>query len=130
MAQTILQAAAIIGAVAAIGGALYKIYTAVAGIQAWTKAREEADTETSAKISALEEDTRTLKEGVKAQLRSEMIADFEKWSARGWAPVYARENFESRWQAYHGLGANGVMDDLRAKFLALPATEPEEGAEG
>lgn len=58
--------------------------------------------------------------GVQALLRAQMIADWNKWSERGYAPIYARENFENCWQQYHNLGANGVMEDLRKKFLALP----------
>ena len=64
--------------------------------------------------------------GVKALLRAQMINDYNKWSDRGWAPIYARQNFENCWEQYHALkGPNGVMDDLRMKFLALP-TEPKE----
>lgn len=58
--------------------------------------------------------------GVQALLRAQMIADYNKWSERGYAPIYARENFTNCWTQYHSLGVNGVMDDLKAKFLALP----------
>lgn len=58
--------------------------------------------------------------GVQALLRAQMIADYNKWSERGYAPIYARVNFINCWTQYHSLGANGVMDDLKAKFLALP----------
>ena len=58
--------------------------------------------------------------GVQALLRAQMIADYNKWSERGYAPIYARENFINCWTQYHILGVNGVMDDLKAKFLALP----------
>lgn len=58
--------------------------------------------------------------GIQALLRAQMIADYNKWSERGYAPIYARENFINCWTQYHRLGVNGVMDDLKAKFLALP----------
>ena len=64
--------------------------------------------------------------GVKALLRAQMINDYNNWMERGWAPIYARQNFENCWEQYHALkGPNGVMDDLHIKFLALP-TEPKE----
>ena len=63
--------------------------------------------------------------GVQALLRAQMIADYNKWSERGYAPIYARENFINCWTQYHGLGVNGVMDDLKAKFLALPTDHPQ-----
>lgn len=62
--------------------------------------------------------------GVQALLRAQMISDYNKWEERGYAPIYARQNFENCWKQYHALGANGVMDDLHAKFLTLP-TEKE-----
>lgn len=65
--------------------------------------------------------------GVKALLRAQMINDYNKWYERGYAPIYARQNFENCWEQYHALkGPNGVMDDLHAKFLSLPTEAPNE----
>lgn len=68
-------------------------------------------------------DNRAVKKGIQALLRSELIADYNKWSERGYAPIYARENFQNCWKQYHALGENGVMDDLHEKFLELPTEE-------
>lgn len=65
-------------------------------------------------------DTEAVKLGLQALLRSQMISDYNKYSEKGFAPVYARDNFENSWKQYHSLGANGVMDDLHEKFLDLP----------
>lgn len=73
------------------------------------------------------EDTKAVKAGLQALLRSQMIADYNKWDERGYAPIYARENFENCWKQYHSLGVNGVMDDLHEKFLDLPTAPPEVG---
>ncbi len=64
--------------------------------------------------------------GVQALLRAQMINDYNKWIVKKYAPIYARENFENCWQQYHALGANGVMDDIREKFMDLPTEPPEE----
>lgn len=66
---------------------------------------------------------KAIKMGLQALLRAQLISDWNKWSERGYAPIYARQNFENCWTQYHSLGANGVMDDIHAKFLNLP-TEP------
>ena len=66
-----------------------------------------------------------LKLGVQALLRAQLINDYNKWSEKKYAPIYARQNFENCWTQYHSLGANGVMDDIHDKFLQLP-TEPTE----
>lgn len=73
------------------------------------------------------EDTNAVKLGVQALLRSQMIGDYNKWKEKKYAPIYARENFENMWLQYHSLGVNGVMDDIRNKFLDLPTDPPEEG---
>lgn len=69
-------------------------------------------------------DTEAVKLGLQALLRSQMISDYNKYSEKGLAPVYARDNFENCWKQYHSLGANGVMDDLHEKFLDLPTEAP------
>ena len=62
--------------------------------------------------------------GVQALLRAQMIADYNKWEDRGYAPIYARQNFENCWQQYHNLGVNGVMDDLHADALSEKEEHP------
>lgn len=71
-------------------------------------------------------DTEAVKLGLQALLRSQMISDYNKYSEKGFAPVYARDNFENCWKQYHSLGANGVMDDLHEKFLDLPTEAPHK----
>ena len=66
---------------------------------------------------------KALKKGVQALLRTQMINDYNKWYERNYAPLYARQNFENMWVQYDALGDDGVMEDLRNKFLAL-ATDP------
>lgn len=77
----------------------------------------------SNKIKKTASDTESLKLGIQALLRAQMISEYNKWLERGYAPIYARENFENCWQQYHSLGANGVMNDIHNKFLALPTQE-------
>lgn len=71
-------------------------------------------------------DTEAVKLGLQALLRSQMISDYNKYSEKGFAPVYARDSFENCWKQYHSLGANGVMDDLHEKFLDLPTEAPNK----
>jgi hypothetical protein len=64
--------------------------------------------------------------GTQALLRAQLISDWNYYSKKGYAPIYARENFDNVYTQYHNLGANGVMDDIRAKFLALPDRPEKE----
>jgi hypothetical protein len=64
--------------------------------------------------------------GTQALLRAQLISDWNYYSKKGYAPIYARENFDNVYTQYHNLGANGVMDDIRTKFLALPDRPEKE----
>ena len=69
---------------------------------------------------------KAIKLGLQALLRAQLISDWNKWSERGYAPIYARQNFENCWEQYHNLGVNGVMDNLHEKFMELPLEPPGE----
>ncbi len=71
-------------------------------------------------------ETDAVKSGIQALLRSQMISDYNRWNDKGYAPIYARQNFENCWQQYHSLGMNGVMDDIHEKFMDLPTSPPKE----
>lgn len=63
---------------------------------------------------------RALERGVQALLRAQMISDYNHYSEKGKAPIYARQSFENLWEQYEKLGKNGVMEDIHRKFLELP----------
>ena len=69
-----------------------------------------------------------LKRGVQAILRAQMINDYNRYSEKGFAPIYAKESFENCWIQYEKLGKNGVMSDIHAKFLALPTQDRRTNA--
>lgn len=60
--------------------------------------------------------------GLQAVLKDLLKIRYLEWIEKGYAPMDARDDLERMYQAYHGLGANGVMDSLREQFLALPTT--------
>lgn len=66
------------------------------------------------------EEQDAIKAGLQALLRAQMVADFERYSEKGYAPIYARDNFENCYRQYEKLGENGVIEDIHTKFLALP----------
>lgn len=75
------------------------------------------------RIKENDKKTESVRLGVQALLRSQMLSEFNKWQDRGYAPIYARENFLNMYKHYHNLGVNGVMDDLLIKFKNLPTEE-------
>lgn len=79
------------------------------------------------KIKANESKTESVQLGVQALLRDRLYSTYMHYQEKGYAPIYARENFENMYNQYHVLGANGVMDDIYRKFMALPLNKESEG---
>ena len=61
-----------------------------------------------------------LEKGIQALLRAQMISDWNHYSEKGFAPIYAKENFENCWKQYEALGKNGVMSGVHHDFMFLP----------
>ena len=72
--------------------------------------------------------TRAVKRGVQALLRDRLLQGYKFYRAQGYADEDDRANLENVYVQYHALGANGVMDDLRTRFLALPL-DPQRPAQ-
>ena len=70
---------------------------------------------------------KALEYGVQALLRVRMLHCYNKYIDAGFAPIYAKENYENMYRQYHELGGNGVMTHLHEEFMALP-TEKGENA--
>ena len=83
-----------------------------------------ATTELIRRIKRERQHETATEKGLQALLRDRLIYQYEKYKDKGYAPIYARENFENLYTQYHNLGANGVMDNLHDRFLALPTDPP------
>lgn len=68
--------------------------------------------------------------GMQAMLRNQMIELWNEYSRKGYVPIYVRDNFENIWKSYHSLGANGVMNGIHNKFMALPVSEYDHDFHG
>jgi len=65
-----------------------------------------------------------VKKGVQALLRDRLIQGYKFYRAQGWADEDDRSNLENVYHQYHALGQNGMMDNLRQRFLDLPPDPP------
>lgn len=72
-----------------------------------------------------ETDQQIIKKGIQALLKNDLKVRYDFWLGQAYAPEDAREDLEAEYRIYHSLGRNGVMDDRRKRFLALP-TAPQE----
>lgn len=75
--------------------------------------------------AVIEKETNAVKLGVQAVLRSSMISMYDKYKNKGYAPIYAKENFENMWLQYEALGANGVMSGIHDEFMELETNKGE-----
>lgn len=67
-----------------------------------------------------------VKEGVVALLRQALYDSYNKWSERGYCPIYAMEVSKRIYEQYHALGGNDVGTELYERLKELPTTLQEE----
>lgn len=60
------------------------------------------------------------REGLKSLLRDRIIQSYNHYMELKRIPIYARENVESMYNAYHSLGGNGTVTNLVETLKALP----------
>lgn len=58
-----------------------------------------------------------------AQMRSQLLKDFYTYKNRGYILEAELQDWENQYQAYHSLGANGIMDKRREILFNLETKE-------
>lgn len=61
-----------------------------------------------------------LKLGMQALLRDRLLSNYKSATLVGYAEPDDKDNWLNMYAQYHSLGANGVMDSVKAKYLDLP----------
>lgn len=57
--------------------------------------------------------------GVQALLRESIVDCYNKYSDKGYMPIYAKESLKRAYEAYSVLGGNDVAAELYSKMLAM-----------
>lgn len=70
--------------------------------------------------------SKAMQSGLQSLLRAEIIRQHEKYTDRGYCPIYAKDALRREYESYHLLGGNGVITDLYNDLIALPETPPHE----
>ncbi len=68
---------------------------------------------------------KAIKNGLQCLLRAEIIRSYDKYTERGYCPLYAKEALTRAYKAYHALGGNDVATELYPDIMELP-TEPHK----
>lgn len=68
---------------------------------------------------------KAVQDGLRSLCRAEIIRQHEKYTERGYCPIYAKDAVRKTYEAYHELGGNGVITDLYNDIIALPEMPPQ-----
>ena len=79
----------------------------------------------SARLKEEHEKNEAIAEGIQSLLRESIVSNYNKYSDKGYCPIYAKESIKKVYEAYHNLGGNDVATQLYKNILAMP--EEKEG---
>ena len=101
----------------------------VGAIFAWlnvrrNQKRSELD-EIRTNVKQLEETDEMLRTAIRAILRKDIINAYDKYTQKGWAPVYVKDNVQEMYESYHNLGGNGTVTHLMGEFMELPTRKED-----
>lgn len=74
------------------------------------------------KVSKDKETGVLIQKALQAILRDKLRSNYTKYKRSGYIDVADKENYQNMYQAYHGLGENGVMDNMYNAVINLPLT--------
>lgn len=72
------------------------------------------------------QDEQNIEDGVQCLLRAEIIRAHDKYTARKYCPIYAKESLRRAYTAYHNLGGNDIATALYNECISLPEQLREE----
>lgn len=81
-------------------------------------------------IRAEQAKNEAIAEGVQSLLRESIVSNYNRYSDRGYCPIYAKESMKKVYKAYHNLGGNDVATELYTKVLKMPEEKKEEADNG
>ena len=79
----------------------------------------------SKKLQEEKERNKAIADGIQSLLRESIVSNYNKYSGKGFCPIYAKESIKKVYEAYHNLGGNDVATQLYKNVLAMP--EEKEG---
>ena len=73
----------------------------------------------SAQLKAEKAKNDAIAEGVQSLLRESIVNSYNRYTDKGFMPIYAKESLKSAYSAYHRLGGNDVATELYNKMLRM-----------
>lgn len=60
-------------------------------------------------------------EGMQSLLRESIVGNYNRYTDKGFCPIYAKESVKNVYKAYHDLGGNDVATGLYKELLEMPS---------
>lgn len=79
----------------------------------------------SKRFKAEQKKNAAIADGMQSLLRESVVNNYNKYTEKGYCPIYAKETVRHVYEAYHNLGGNDVATKLYNTLLAMPE-EPKE----
>ena len=73
-----------------------------------------------------EEKEQAISDGLQALLRESIVTAYNKYTEKGFCPIYAKESLKKAYKSYHALGGNDVAEGLYHQLLAMPSEGKED----
>ncbi len=78
----------------------------------------------ASRIKTEEHKNQAVAEGIQCLLRESIVTAYNRYSDKGFCPIYAKESVKRAYLAYHDLDGNDVATKLYEKLLAMPEELP------
>lgn len=80
------------------------------------------------KVDALGEKLDLINKGTLGTLRNDILEEYYKCQEKGYRNDYDYQNFMELYSAYHSLGGNCFVEDIKGRFEKLPSKEDYKAA--
>lgn len=77
----------------------------------------------AARLQAEQKKNEAIADGVQSLLRESIVSNYNKYTEKGFCPIYAKESIKKVYAAYHNLGGNDVATQLYQKILIMDEVE-------
>lgn len=77
------------------------------------------------RLKAEQKKNEAIADGVQSLLRESIVSNYNKYSDKGFCPIYAKESIKKVYHSYSELGGNDVATSLYHRILEMP--EEREG---
>ena len=80
----------------------------------------------AAQLKTERERNAAIAEGVQSLLRESIVDNYNRYTDKGYCPIYAKDSIKRAYEAYHKLGGNDVATELYQKLLKMEEERDEQ----